>query len=183
MKIWTIPNLVSFSRLLGVPLIIWLGLTNQSTWWLFIIFVAGGFTDWLDGWLARKLNQQSKLGAELDPIADRLYILASLVVLYAQQLIPTWVLGLIVLRDLVMMGHIWQRRQLGFAPPSVHYVGKAGTMMLLYSIPLVFLGAAEWPYGWFVRYFAIGFLIWGVVTYWYAAWLYFWQFRQVRYAN
>lgn len=175
--------MVSFARLLGVPLILWLGLSGQSTWWLFVIFLVGGVTDWLDGWLARKLDQRSELGAELDPIADRLYIVASLVVLFAQQLIPTWVLAAIVLRDVAMAFQLVRMRRAGFAAPAVHYVGKAGTMMLLYSIPLVFLGAADWPLNSVARNFALGFLMWGVATYWYAALLYVQQFRQVRHAG
>jgi cardiolipin synthase len=144
---------------------------------VFGIFVLGGISDWLDGWLARRLNQTSDLGRMLDPIADRLYILVSVVVLLVQGLIPTLIVALILLRDVFMAFVISKRRRAGFAPPQVHYVGKAATMLLLYSIPLVFLASAFGGSLSFAMWLGNAFLMWGVVVYWYAAWLYFNELR------
>lgn len=177
---WTIPNLISFARLLGVPLLVWLGFTGLADAWLFAVFVVSGVTDWLDGYLARKLNAFSELGAKLDPIADRLYILAALVVLLVRELVPVWVVLVVVARDLFMAGLLAVMRGRGFGPPAVHYIGKAGTMMLLWSIPLVFLARAEWVGQGVVRAFAFGFLAWGVVTYWAAGLMYLRQFLGLR---
>src|SRR5438128_5207185 len=78
-RVLTIPNLLSVLRLLGVPLFLWLLLGPHADGWAIVVLAASGFSDWLDGKLARLLNQTSRLGVLLDPAADRLYILATLV--------------------------------------------------------------------------------------------------------
>src|SRR3954462_10130907 len=81
--IWTVPNAVSALRLLGVPLFLWLVLGPEADVLALLLLMLSGFTDWLDGYLARRLHQTSKLGEILDPVADRLYILAVVVGLAA----------------------------------------------------------------------------------------------------
>ena len=169
-NIWTIPNLVSFLRLLGVPALLYFGLVDRNDAMCFGLFVAGSVSDWLDGYLARKLNQQSEFGAQLDPIADRLYIVAALAILLLRNLLPLWVVLVILAREIFMAGVLVFLQRNGFARPSVHYVGKAGTLMLLYSVPFIFLGNVD---GFdVVRWFGLGWLGWGIGTYWVAGWLY-----------
>lgn len=180
MRIWTIPNAVSFARLAGIPVVLWLGFSGAAQWWLLVVFIASGVTDWLDGYLARRLHQYSDLGKVLDPLADRLYIFAALVVLLHQQLLPLAVVAIVFAREIYMAGLLYVMRQSGFAPPSVHYIGKAGTLMLLYCIPFLFLGAAEWSGALISRYVALGWLAWALITYWYAAWLYTIQYVRLR---
>ena len=88
-------------RLLGVPLFLWLLLGPHADAWALVVLMISGFTDWLDGVLARKLNQMSRFGALLDPLADRLYILATLVGLVLRHVIPLWLAIVIVGRDAV----------------------------------------------------------------------------------
>ena len=79
-EVWTIPNIISVVRLAGVPLFLWLVIGPEADVWALVVLMISGFTDWLDGYLARRLNQMSKLGEILDPVADRLYILAAVVI-------------------------------------------------------------------------------------------------------
>ena len=89
--VWTIPNALSALRLLGVPLFLWLLLGPQADGWAVVVLMVSGATDWLDGKLARALGQSSKLGALLDPAADRLYIVATLVAFVIRDVVPFWV--------------------------------------------------------------------------------------------
>src|SRR3954447_13320253 len=88
--VWTLPNAVSALRLLGVPVFLWLVLGPEADVLAVLLLMVSGFTDWLDGYLARRLNQTSKLGAILDPVADRLYILAVVIGLAVRDIIPWW---------------------------------------------------------------------------------------------
>ena len=101
-RILTIPNLLSFGRLLGVPYFFWLIVGPHADGLALVVLVISGATDWLDGYLARRLQQFSRLGELLDPLADRLYILAALGALYIRDLLPVWVVVALISRDLVM---------------------------------------------------------------------------------
>jgi cardiolipin synthase len=151
-RIWTIPNLISFARLLGVPLFLYLLLGPKNDVAAVIVLAVGGTTDWVDGFVARRMNSVSRLGELLDPFADRLYILATLIGF-----------ALLVLR------------RHGYGPPPVHYVGKTGTFVLLAAFPVILLARAlpsadPWlgPIGWGLAWWALG-------LYWAAAVLYLMQ--------
>ena len=138
-RIWTIPNALSVLRLLGVPLFLYLLLGPHKNAWALVVLMLSGFTDWLDGVLARKLNQMSNFGALLDPLADRLYILATLVGLVLRHVIPLWLAIVIVGRDVVVGLALPVLRRAGYGPPAVHYLGKAATFCLLYAFPLLLI--------------------------------------------
>lgn len=167
------------TRLLGVGLIVYFGVVNVNDVAVFWVFVWGSVTDWLDGYLARRLNQMSEFGAALDPIADRLYIAAALFVLLYRGLVPVWLVAAILLREVFMAVHLLRAARHGYAPPAVHYVGKAGTLLLLYAVPFIFLGAASFSGADLARWVGQAFLAWGVVTYWVAGILYVQQFRRL----
>ena len=171
-NLYTIPNAISFARLIGVPLIPYFAIVQQNDLAAFLVFVVASVTDWLDGWLARRLNQHSDIGAQLDPIADRLYIVVALITLVWRDLIPLWMVLIIFARDLLMLIHQIQVRQAGFEPQPVHYVGKAGTLMLLYAVPFIFLGQIDTPISQIGTWVGYSFFIWGIFTYWYAGFLY-----------
>lgn len=167
----TVPNLISIARLLLVPVFAVLALREQDAWALAVLVVAGA-SDWLDGRLARALNQQSRLGELLDPAADRLFILVTLLVLASRAVVPWWLVVVIVGRDVLLtlvLGVLMARR---VGPLPVHFVGKAGTFALLYALPLLLL--AHWPgalgatadvAGWAMA-------LWGIALYWLAAAVY-----------
>ena len=177
--IWTIPNALSVLRLLGVPFFLWLLLGPHADGWALLVLALSGFTDWADGVLARKLNQLSDFGAMLDPLADRLYILATLVGLVLRHIMPLWLAIVIVGRDVILAGSLVVLRRHGYAPPAVHYLGKAATFCLLYAFPLLLLGAHHGTLGDVAKPIAWAFTIWGTGLYLYAGAVYLRQARQL----
>lgn len=178
-RVLTIPNLLSLVRLLGVPYFFWLIVGPQADALALVVLFVSGATDWLDGYLARRLQQFSRLGELLDPLADRLYILAALAALYIRELIPVWVVAALLARDLVMTVVLAQLKRRGITGLPVHFVGKAATMNLLYALPLILLGTFANSLGHFAHIVGWAFLIWGVTMYWYAAILYIAQVREL----
>jgi cardiolipin synthase (CMP-forming) len=178
-RILTVPNLLSVLRLLGVPLFLWLLLGPHQDGWALAVLAVSGFTDWADGVLARKLNQTSRVGALLDPAADRLYILATLVGLVLRHVIPLWLALVIVGRDVVLAGALGLLRRRGYGPPAVHYLGKAATFCLLYAFPLLLVGTYHGTVPDLARPVAWAFTIWGTALYIWAGLVYLRQAAQL----
>ncbi|GAA2586806.1 CDP-alcohol phosphatidyltransferase family protein [Winogradskya consettensis] len=176
-RIWTIPNVISFLRLLGVPLFLYLLLGPHHDVAAVIVLAVGGSTDWVDGYIARRMNSVSRLGELLDPFADRLYILATLVGFTLREVVPWWLTTALLLRELVLGIALLILRRHGYGPPPVHYVGKTGTFVLLAAFPVLLLAeavpsidAVTLPIGWALAWWALG-------LYWAAAALYLAQTR------
>ena len=178
-RILTAPNALSVLRLLGVPLFLWLLLGPHADALALVVLVVSGFTDWADGVLARKLNQTSALGALLDPAADRLYILATLLGLCLRHVIPWWLAGIIVGRDLVLLATVPVLRRFGRVALPVHYLGKAATFVLLYAFPLLLLGTYHGTAADIARPIAWALTIWGTGLYLVAGWIYLLQLRRL----
>ena len=175
-RILTIPNLLSGLRLAGVPLFLWLLLGPREDGWAIVVLAVGGFTDWLDGKLARLLDQYSRLGALLDPAVDRLYILAALVALGIREVVPWWVVAALVARDLVLAACVVVLRGRGYGPFVVTYLGKAATFLLLYAFPLLLLGQGTGRIAAVALPLGLAFAVWGIVLYVYSGLLYLSQF-------
>jgi cardiolipin synthase len=174
-RILTIPNGISVARLLGVPVFLWLVLgprTAVADDWAVGLLIASAASDWLDGKIARALNQESRLGQVLDPAADRLYIAATLVGLAVRAIIPWWLVGVLVGRELILGVALAALRRIGYGPLQVSLVGKAATLCLLYAFPLLFLGAHPGTGALIARVLGWAFAIWGTALYWWAAMLY-----------
>jgi cardiolipin synthase len=171
-RVWTLPNVLSFLRLAGVPLVLWLILGPQADGLAVLVLALGGFTDWLDGHLARAWHQTSRIGQMLDPIADRLYILAVLIGLALREIVPWWLVVIVVGRDIFIPLLVPVLKTRGYSSLPVHFVGKVATFSLLYAFPLVLLGSGE--EGWLQLAWVVGwaFAIWGTALYWYAGGLY-----------
>jgi cardiolipin synthase len=178
-RVWTIPNLLSALRLAGVPVFLWLVLGPEEDGWALALLMVSGFTDFLDGWLARKLDQQSVVGQILDPVADRLYILAVVIGLALRDVIPWWMAISLPLRDALMWGLVPLLRTRGYSALPVHFLGKAATFNLLYAFPLLLLGDGEGVVAQLARVFGWAFAIWGIGLYWWAGILYAWQVRKL----
>ena len=181
-RVWTIPNAISVARLIGVPVFLWLVLGPRSAtadWWAVGILIAAGASDWLDGKIARALNQTSRLGQVLDPAADRLYIVATIIALAVRAIIPWWLVAALAARELMMGIVLLVLRRAGWGPLQVSFVGKAATAMLLYAFPLLFLGAHPSSYAEVARVAGWAFAIWGSALYWCAALLYVIQARRL----
>jgi cardiolipin synthase len=166
-RILTIPNLLSFARLLGVPVFLWLVLVEQADGWAVVLLVVAGISDWVDGALARALNQRSELGILLDPLADRLYIAATLLGLALRELIPWWLLGILVVRELFLLSLLPRIRRSGRLALPVTYVGKAATFCLLWGFPLLLLGDVP-NVGVLAAAFGWAFALWGTYLYWWS---------------
>jgi cardiolipin synthase (CMP-forming) len=181
-RIWTIPNLISVARLLGVPVFLWLVLgvrTTAGDWWAVGLLIAAGISDWLDGKIARALNQQSRLGQMLDPAADRLYIAATIIALAVRGIIPWWLVGVLAARELLMGVVLARLRRQGWPGLQVSFVGKSATLCLLYAFPLLFLGSHVAGYAETARVAGWSFVIWGSALYWCSAMLYIVQARRL----
>jgi cardiolipin synthase (CMP-forming) len=182
-RIVTWPNALSAARLAGVPVFLWLVIgPRTATADLIAAGILGlaGITDWLDGKLARMLNQQSRLGQVLDPAADRLYIAATIIALAVRGIIPWWLFGVIAARELcVGVALLVLRQRTPYPSLQVSFVGKTATLCLMYAVPLLFLGAHGGIAAEVVRVIGWAFAIWGTALYWWAAMLYVTQVRDL----
>lgn len=178
-RVLTVPNALSFLRLLGVPLFLWLILGPEADGWAIVLLVVSGVTDWLDGTIARATGQISRLGQLLDPLADRLYIVATLVGLLLRGIIPWWLVALLLLRDLVLLATVPALRARGLTALPVHFLGKAATFNLLYAFPLLLLGDGDSPVAFAATVVGWAFVIWGTALYWWAGILYLEQVRRL----
>jgi cardiolipin synthase len=177
-RVWTVPNALSFTRLLGVPLFLWLVLAEYD-WWALGILIFAGLSDWLDGKLARILNQASRLGTLLDPAADRLYVFATLIGLTVREIVPLWLTVALVAREAFMGLVLLVVRRYGYGSLPVHFVGKSATLALLYAFPLLLLGDQPGGVGTVAKIIGWSFAIWGTALYWWAAVLYAAQVRRL----
>ncbi len=134
-----LPTWITVSRLLGVPLLLLLlqAPTAAQRWWAVGIFVVAASTDWLDGYLARRLNQVTDLGKFLDPLVDKLLVLAPLLMLVGLGQVPAWGVFLIVAREITISGWRVNPAMQGGAVPGANLWGKAKTVVQIGAIALL----------------------------------------------
>lgn len=167
-EILTIPNAITGVRALGIPLFLWAYLAVENTGLALTILVIGAISDYFDGKVARLLNQESALGAMLDPTIDRLYIAATVIALVVEDVVPLWLFILLASRDIWMTLLLAYKKSRGSGVFEVTFLGKAATFNLLYAFPFLLVagdsGIGEIFYiaGW-------GFAIWGIALYWVTA--------------
>lgn len=178
-RMLTVPNFLSFVRLVGVPLFVWLVLVAEADGLAVLVLIAAGVTDYLDGQLARRWGQISRVGELLDPIADRLYIVAAVVALTIREIVPLWFAVLLVARDVMIATLPPLLRRRGLIALPVHFLGKAATFCLLCALPLLLLGDGETTFALLAKVFGWAFGIWGAVLYWWAGLLYVMQARRL----
>jgi cardiolipin synthase len=178
-RVLTIPNVISIIRLAGVPLFLWLVLVPEADGWALAVLFVSGISDYADGYLARRLNQTSKVGEILDPVADRLYILSTVIGLAARGIIPWWVAALLPARDAFLWCLVPFLRTRGYSSLPVHFLGKAATANLLYAFPLLLLGDGSGTLAHLAQILGWAFAIWGIGLYWWAGLLYAWQVRKL----
>lgn len=145
----TVPNLLTLLRLILIPFFVWASVRGDFTT-AFVIFVSGGITDVVDGYIARRFNQRSKIGAFLDPAADKMMMVSAYVVYtlpwVAHRALPEWLTFTVFLRDvlIVLFAYLlYTRVHITRFPPSVP--GKIST--LLQVITLAATIAANTPFG------------------------------------
>lgn len=170
-RVWTVPNVISMLRLALVPVFAWLILTEQDVAAVVVLIVAGA-SDWFDGVIARRFDQMSRLGQLLDPAADRLYILVTLIGLGSRGFVPWWLVAVIVGRDVLLTALLPALRRRGLAPLQVHVAGKAGTFALMYSFPLLLLAHLGGTLGHLSLVVGWAAALWGIALYWLSAGIY-----------
>lgn len=161
----TVPNALTLLRGLGIPLFIYLALSRHADGAAIVVLMIGGATDYFDGKLARAWNQESRLGELMDPAIDRLYIGATLVVLYIRDAIPLWVIGLLVGRDLILGIMTLVMNRFDIPPFKVTFLGKAATFNLMYSFPLLLLTQSSTHWGDVAFVAGWSFAVWGIGLY------------------
>jgi CDP-diacylglycerol--glycerol-3-phosphate 3-phosphatidyltransferase len=180
-RVWTVPNVLSMLRLAGVPLFLYWALITEQDGRAILLLMAAGASDYFDGMIARRWQQFTRLGQLLDPLADRLYILATLLALVARDGLPLWWALTLIGRDVVLSACLPVLRRAGHGPLPVHFLGKAATFNLLYAFPML-LAALPSNEGWLATVFrpmGWAFASWGSALYLWAGILYVVQVRQV----
>ena len=170
-RIINIPNSVTFIRLLGVPVFWWVLLGRENIGLAAGLFFAIGLTDWLDGYLARRLNQITKLGTALDPIADRLLIASAVVGGLIANVIPPWFGITLIARELFMGVVTLNMVRKGAGTLVVRYLGKTATFILFGAIPSFYLSAADIGKAFFEPFALLSGVV-GLLLYWFVAFQY-----------
>jgi len=133
--VWTIPNAISVVRLACVPLFLWLLMAEDRLVAAGVLLAVLGATDWIDGWIARRFDQGSEVGKVLDPVADRVLLIAAAVALLFEGIVPLWVGVLVLAREAVISGATLALAAAGARRIDVQWVGKAGTLALMFALP------------------------------------------------
>ena len=167
--------MISVLRIISIPFIAMLVSRHEMITALIVLAISS-VSDSLDGIIARSFNQVSKIGQILDPIADRLLIFCSILALGVAGIIPWWMLIIVGLRDVLMAVLILVLAQHDYGPLPVHFVGKAGTAMLMMSIvALIVADIWQTPAMELLHLAALSAGIWGVALYWLAGIIYYRQ--------
>ena len=173
-RILTVPNALSVLRLLLIPVFVWLLVVEKADGWALAILFFSGFSDWADGKLARLLNQYSRVGELLDPLADRLYIVIIPLAFGIREILPWWLIGVIIARDVLLFATAPLLRSRGILALPVLYIGKAATFALMSAFPWLLagqldsvLGTVCYPIGWAFMIWGVGLYLWSFILYWY----------------
>ncbi|MGV8876648.1 MAG: CDP-alcohol phosphatidyltransferase family protein [Rhodoglobus sp.] len=170
-RVWTVPNVLSLLRLALVPLFLYLIISAQDALAL-VVLVISSVSDYLDGVIARRFNQITRLGQLLDPAADRLFIFVALIGLAVRDVIPWWLFVVIVAREIMLaiLGIVAASQ--GFGPLPVHHLGKVATAALFFALPMLMLGQAFSPLAPITDPLGWALALWGAFLYWWAGFIY-----------
>jgi CDP-diacylglycerol--glycerol-3-phosphate 3-phosphatidyltransferase len=171
-RVLTVPNVLSAARLVLIVVFVYLLLGTHAYGWAVAVLMISGASDWLDGKLARLLNQYTRLGELLDPAVDRLYMVVIPISFAIAGLVPWWIIVVLIVRDGLLAAMLPVLRSRGLSALPVSYIGKAATFALMSAFPLILLG--QWDALWSRVIGDIGwaFLIWGIGMYLWAFVLY-----------
>lgn len=167
-RILTVPNVISFVRLLCIPLFLWLLFSRDNraaaAWLLGVL----GMTDWIDGYIARRYNQVSEFGKVLDPVADRSLLLVGVLAILIDGSAPLWFGALTLAREALVSIGTLALAAVGASRIDVTWWGKAGTFCMMFAYPCWLGGASTLSYAPFVDVVAWAFAIPGLLLSWYA---------------
>jgi cardiolipin synthase len=178
--LFNVPNIISLIRLGLIPVFIWL-VVDQQYGWAGILLAIIGATDWLDGYLARRLNQVTEIGKFLDPLADRIAVAVAVIAGLISGVLPIWFAVALIIRELVIgIGALYGWTQ-GVTRLEVRWLGKAATFALYVSVAF-FYGGVGFDWTWMV---ALAYLMGvpGLLMYYWVAFEYLGDMRQAISAN
>lgn len=147
--ILTIPNVITFARLALIPVFLWLAIGADNVGAAWVVGFILGSTDWIDGRVARRMNQVSKLGIAIDPFFDRLAVAAGAAVIIAKHLAPLWTVIVVLARDALLLAMLPLLNARNIDRPPVSQVGKAGSFGVMWAFGLfIGAGAGNPPFDW-----------------------------------
>ena len=162
-QVFNVPNSISLVRLALIPLFIWLIFVPEAYGWAGVLLGIIGATDWIDGYLARRLDQVTELGKFLDPLADRIAVVVAVIAGLIVGVLPTWFAVALIVRELLIaVGAIYGWMN-GVTKLDVRWLGKAATLALYVSVTAFYIGvgfSADWA-----LWIAYGFGIPGLIMY------------------
>ncbi|MDK1019627.1 MAG: CDP-alcohol phosphatidyltransferase family protein [Actinomycetota bacterium] len=139
--VFNVPNSISFVRLALVPWFVWLVLGAGELGWAGVLLAVIGATDWIDGFLARRLNQVTELGKFLDPLADRVAVVTAVAVGWIVGILPMWFVIVLIVREVAIgLGAIYGWMH-GVTKLDVRFLGKAATLALYLSVTAFYIGS------------------------------------------
>ena len=143
-NIWTLPNAITLARLLCLPIFLYVLFVLEDRAAAAFILGALGATDWVDGYLARRLNQVSEFGKVFDPTVDRLLFIVALTAIIIDDAIPIWFAVAVLTRE-VLVGAMMAIATIIYKMPrlDVTYLGKVATLLLMFAVPGFLLGASD----------------------------------------
>lgn len=144
-RILTVPNIITFIRLLLLPVFLWLEFGAHQEVAALVVFAVASCTDWVDGQIARRTNQVSRLGKLLDPFVDRLLIAVGVIAVFLLGRVPAWILIYLIARDLILLtGGRYLLAKVGKVP-AVVYPGKFATAFIMFGFSFLLLGVPSVP--------------------------------------
>jgi cardiolipin synthase len=170
-RILTIPNVLSFLRLSTVPFFVWLFASGREEVAV-IVYGAGAWTDFFDGWIARHTGSVTELGKLLDPLADRIFIIALAVALVARDTLPLWLALVIVVRDVLLLSAFPYLEKRGVPRVRVNFTGKTATAALLFGLTCLAWSETSFTGAGVGEWLGMAFVVVGAVLYWAAAVMY-----------
>jgi cardiolipin synthase (CMP-forming) len=177
-KVWTIPNLISFTRMLLIPVFAWAFLTGGKDVAALVLLAVIGTTDWVDGFVARKTGQVSKLGKLLDPVADRMAIIVVLLALMFRGVVAVPLAAVLLVRDLIVSVLFPILEAKGVPRLPVNRTGKWATAFIFTGMAFAAASVLE-PVEDFARLASFALLVVGAVLYWLAGALYLKALRRL----
>jgi cardiolipin synthase (CMP-forming) len=166
-RVLTVPNAITLVRLAFLPVFVWLVIGPRNL--VAAFFTLGGIaaTDWVDGYVARRWDQVSRLGQILDPLIDRVLLATAGITLAVADIVPWWVIVVILARDAVLLGAAYVLFR-GIPPIPVSRTGKFATTCLYIGLPAFMIAAVDWAGAGIFTVIAWGFTAVGIATYYVA---------------
>ena len=142
-QILTFPNAITLMRLCCLPIFLWLLFSVQDRGAAAWLLGGLGATDWIDGWVARRFNQQSSFGAVFDPAVDRLLFIVSLIAILIDNSMPMWFGLAVLIREITVASVMLIATAFGMERFAVSIWGKRYTFLMMFAVPLILLGEAD----------------------------------------